>query len=149
MSIDLFTTFAERVRMRVDEVEANQGCPYPLSANERQLLGILKAHVGRENAIPIDRICERMRIADREVKDIVQGLRLNFKLQIGASRSGTGGGYYLGRTQEEMVESSSQMLNQAFTMIRVVAAIRGHSDATEFLGQLRQELLKKEVPNVV
>lgn len=143
MSEDLFTTFADRVNDRVDEVLSNRECKWPPSEDQRNLLGMLRAHRGREQAKPLGEICERMRLTPRQVKDLVQDLRLNFRVQIGASRDSAGGGYYLGTNRAEMEESSSQMFAQAITMLRVVHVMRAEHDAEELLGQIRLALAEE------
>ena len=146
MPIDLFTSFSERVIVRVDDVLANRECKWPISDDERRLLNLLRAHRGRDRAIPLGYACERLRLTPRVVKDLVQDLRLNFRVQVCASRDANAGGYYLATTLEEVTESTEQMWNQAITMFRVCAAMRGpQHDIAEMLGQLRIEL-EKETP---
>jgi len=148
MAIDLFTTFADRVLDRVDEVLSNRECKWPPSEDQRNLLGMLKARRGRERAAPIGEICERLRITPRQVKDLVQDLRLNFRVQIGASRDASDGGYFLGNTREEMVVSSTQMLHQAITMLRVVHVMRAEHDSEDLLRQVRLALTQ-EIPHAI
>lgn len=143
MTENLFTTFADRVTDRVEEVLSNRECKWPPSEDQRRLLGMLKARRGKDRAVPIGEVCERLRLTPRQVKDLVQDLRLNFRVQIGASRDADAGGYYLGTTREEMVESSHQMFQQAVTMLRVVKVMRSEHDAEELLGQIRLELQKE------
>jgi hypothetical protein len=148
MTENLFTTFADRVMDRVDEVLSNRECKWPPSEDQRSLLGLLKARRGRERAMPIGEVCERMKITPRQVKDLVQDLRLNFRVQIGASRDAADGGYFLGNTREEMVVSSTQMLHQAITMLRVVHVMRAEHDTEDLLRQVRLALTE-EGPNGV
>jgi hypothetical protein len=132
---DLFTTFAERVMRRAEEVDANLHCKWPISEDQRTLLRLLKPRQGRDRAIALGDLCERMRVTPRIVKDLVQDLRLNFGVQIGASRDSQAGGYYLIATEAESVESTTQMLHQAITMLEVVRVMRGHATVLEMLGQ--------------
>jgi hypothetical protein len=140
MPIDLFTTFAERVMDRVEDVLSNRDCKWPPSEDQRLLLGTLKAHRGIDRAMPLGEICERMKLTPRVVKDLVQDLRLNFRVQIGASRDANGGGYFLGTNREEMVQASQQMLHQAITMLRVVKVMRSEHDSEDMLQQVRLAL---------
>jgi len=140
MPIDLFTTFAERVMDRVEEVLSNRECKWPPSEDQRMLLGMLKAHRGVERAMPLGEICERMKLPPRVVKDLVQDLRLNYRVQVGASRDANGGGYFLGTNREEMVQASTQMLHQAVTMLRVVRVMRAEHDSEDLLRQIRLAL---------
>lgn len=141
---DLFTTFAERVVMRVDAVDANQGCKWPLSEAQRTVLRLLRCRQGRDKAIPLGELCERMKVTPRIVKDIVQDLRLNFGIQIGASRDSTAGGYYLIANEAESVESTTQMLHQALTMLEVVRVMRGHHTILDMLGQAHLKFDKEK-----
>jgi DNA-binding IscR family transcriptional regulator len=143
MTETLFTTFADRVMDRVDEVLSNRECKWPPSEDQRGLLGMLKARRGRERAMPIGEISERLKITPRQVKDLVQDLRLNFRVQIGASRDSNEGGYFLGNTREEMVVSSTQMLHQAVTMLRVVSVMRSEHDTEDLITQIRLALTKE------
>ncbi len=135
ISDSLFTTFAERVLLRVDEVDANQNCKCPLSSDQRTLLRLLRPRQGRDKAISLGDLCDRMRVTPRAVKDLVQDLRLNFGIQIGASRDSNAGGYYLIANADEASESTNQMLHQALTMLKVVCVMRGHRTVLEMLGQ--------------
>jgi hypothetical protein len=141
----LFTTFADRVVRRVEEADANQNCKWPLSEDQRTLLRLLRPRLGRDKALPLGDLCERMKLTPRSVKDLVQDLRLNFGIQIGASRDSNAGGYYLISSEEESIESTTQLLHQAITMLEVVRVMRGHQNILELLGQLR---LKYEKENV-
>ena len=142
----LFATFADRVLQRVDEVDANQNCKWPLSEDQRTLLRLLRPRVGRENAVALGLLCERMKLTPRSVKDLVQDLRLNFGIQIGASRDSNAGGYYLISSEAESIESTTQLLHQAITMLEVVRVMRGHHDILELLGQVRL-IFEKEIQN--
>lgn len=145
MPNDLFTTFAERVMDRVEDVLSNRDCKWPPSEDQRMLLGMLKAHRGAERAKPLGEICERMKLTPRVVKDLVQDLRLNFRIQIGASRDANGGGYFLGTNREEMVQASQQMFHQAVTMLRVVKVMRSVHDSDDMIQQIRLALTEEDI----
>jgi hypothetical protein len=145
MTPDLFTTFADRVMDRVEEVLSNRECRWPPSEDQRRLLGMLKARRGRENAVSIGEVCERLRLTPRQVKELVQDLRLNFRVQIGASRDSAEGGYFLGTNREEMVASSAQMFHQAITMLKVVRVMRAEHDNEELFFQIRLALAEGEI----
>ena len=87
----LFTTFAERAMQRLDEVVMNRDCPWPISVDQYELLKLLRTHQGAAKAIALGEVCERLKLTPRQVKDLVQDLRLNFRVQIGASRDSGGG----------------------------------------------------------
>ncbi len=145
MSIDLFTTFSQRVLIRLEDVLANRECPWPIGEDERNLLNLLKAHRGRDRAIPLGYACERLKVTPRQIKELVQNLRLNYRVQICASRDGSTGGYFLATSAQEVAESTTQMWHQAVAMLRVVHALRGSEyEIAEMLGQLRIDLEKEE-----
>src|SRR5260370_4239899 len=70
MTENLFTTFADRVLMRVDEVDANQNCKWPLSEDQRTLLRLLRPRQGRARAIALGDVCERMKTTPRLLKEL-------------------------------------------------------------------------------
>jgi mannose/cellobiose epimerase-like protein (N-acyl-D-glucosamine 2-epimerase family) len=71
----------------------------------------------------------------------VQDLRLSFGIQLGASRDGGGGGYYLVATEAESDESTAQMRAQAITMLRASHRMRhGRETLSELLQQIELEL---------
>ena len=141
----LFDTFADRVLRRADEVLLGEQCKWPPSSTQTLLLKHLRNHQGKGRALALGHLAERMRLAPRQIKELVQELRLNFGVQVGASRDSDGGGYYLIATHEESVESSEQMLAQATTMLRVVAALRGgRAHIDEMLTQLRLDLMQED-----
>lgn len=141
----LFETFADRALERMDDVLSNRGCKWSASYDQKTFLGLLRAHQGRARVVSLGEIGERMRMSPREVKDMVQDLRLNFYVPICASRDGESGGYFLAATLAEIDDSNRPMLRQAITMLRVCKAMRGPDyTVAEVLGQLKLELEKEE-----
>jgi hypothetical protein len=142
--VGLFTTFAERAMLRVDDVVMNRECPWQITVEQYELLKILRTHQGAAHAIALGRICEQMGVTPRQVKELVQDLRLNFGVQIAASRDAEAGGYFIAGTEAEVEQSIQQMWHQAITMLRVCRRMRGPQHTTqELLGQLRIELEKE------
>ena len=119
---DLFTTFADRVLRRVDEVIDGRFCQWPPQELDRRFLRLLRPHLGKDRAVPLGLFCEQLDLTPRALKNLVQILRLDFGVQIGASRESDAGGYYLISTEAESVESTDQLWKQAITMLRVVRA---------------------------
>lgn len=137
----LFDTFADRVLRRVDEVMEGRNCAWPSKEPERRLLALLRGHQGKQRAVPLMLIAQRMGLQNRAVKELVQNLRVSFGVQIGASRDGEGGGYYIVATEAESDESTAQMWNQAVAMLRVVAQMRsGRQTLAEMTAQIALEL---------
>jgi hypothetical protein len=142
---DLFTSFADRVLRRAEEVIDGRNCPWPPLPSERALLVTLRLHQGKAAALALGAIAERMHLTPRVVKDIVQDLRMRFGVQVGASRESDGGGYYLVATEEESEESIAQLEKQAITMLRVVRAMRrDRQSIDQMLHQLKLALMFEE-----
>jgi biotin operon repressor len=140
----LFETFADKVLRRVDEVIEGRNCAWPTKEPQRRLLALLRGHQGKQRAVPLGLIGERMKLSPRAVKELVQDLRMSFGVQIGASRDADGGGYYLVATETESDESTAQLWSQAIAMLRVVAQMRrGRQQLAQMLSQIELEL--KEV----
>ena len=138
---NLFETYADKVMRRVDEVLAGENCKWPPSLRVKDFLRALRNHQGKDRAVSLGLLCELLRLTPREGKKIVEELRIDFRVQLGASREADNGGYYLISNQEESIESSAQMVHQAVTMLRVAAAMRGGGEAIQqMLTQLSLEL---------
>ena len=139
---DLFTTFAERVQRRADEVIDGRNCKWAATNQARALLRILRSHPAGQ-AVPLTDLCLRLRLTPRELKSTVQDLRLNFIGQICASRDSDVGGYFLATTFDDVQAATLPMRRQAVSMLRVAKAMEGsHHDIEEMLGQIRLDLQK-------
>ena len=140
----LFDTFADKVLRRVDEVIAGSNVPWPCTAQERRFLELLRPHQGKGRVVSLGLFAERLQTTPRMVKEYVQSLRVEFGVQVGASREGESGGYYLCSTYEESVESTEQMFRQAVSMLKVVNQMRGGRQGIEqLLTQLRLDLTEE------
>jgi hypothetical protein len=105
---------------------------------------MLRDHQGKRRAVPLRLVGERMHLAPRAVKELVQDLRMSFSVQIGASREADEGGYYLVANEAESDESCQPMLSQAITMLRVVAVMKhGRQSIAELTRQIELELGKE------
>jgi hypothetical protein len=142
----LFETFADRVLRRADDVIAGRNCAWPPKVPQRRLLQGLREHQGKARIVPLANIAEALSMKPRSVKDLVQDLRVSFGVQIGASRDGEDGGYYLVATEAESDESTQQMWLQAISMLRTVATMRrGRQSIAEMTAQLALELKEEPV----
>ncbi len=136
-SANLFETFADRARRRLEAVLCDEECPWPITPEQRRVLEYMSYHQGRERVMALGELAERLRVTPRTIKELVQDLRLNFRVAICASRDANAGGYFLAATYAEVEESIAPMLHQAVTMLRVCQAMRGsESSVHELLGQL-------------
>ena len=140
----LFETYADRARRRLEAVLCGEECPWPITPYQRRVLEYMSYHQGREKVMALGELAERLRVTPRVVKELVQDLRLNFRVAICGSRDSDNGGYFLAATYEEVQESIAPMLRQAVTMLRVCHAMRGsESTVHELLGQVRLDLEKE------
>jgi hypothetical protein len=137
----LFDTFADRVLRRVDEVLAGRNCAWPTKEPHRRLLQLLRPHQGKGRSVALGLICDRMKLSPRAVKELVQDLRTNFNVQLGASRDGDGGGYYLCETEDESDESTLQIWSQAISMLRTYRNMRKDRETlAQMAAQIELEL---------
>ena len=147
-SASLFETYADRARRRLEAVLCGEECPWPITPEQRRLLEYMSYHQGRERVMALGELAERLKVTPRAIKELVQDLRLNFRVAICASRDSAAGGYFLAATYAEVQESIAPMLHQAVSMLRVCHAMRGsESSLHELLGQVRLDL-EKEVTHV-
>jgi hypothetical protein len=140
MSQRPFTPYATVVLRRVDQVLAGQDCPWALPDGERALLLVLQPHVGKHDPVTLPALKELLQTSERHVKAMVSTLRKDFRIQIGASREGGRGGYYLISNAAEAHESTQYLVSQATAMFRVVRVMRGRQATAELLGQIGLEL---------
>jgi len=111
-----------------------------------KVLGILTRHVGREKAIGMGELYERVygkpwshRINDtRGLRYLITELRYEGYL-IGETRSRAGGGYYLARSESELEEFFSRRTQEALKKLKMVSCMK-NLGLGEFLGQLSLEL---------
>lgn len=108
----------------------------PLSFGQRGVLKALRYHTSSDNTITIRELRAKAGGNERDVKDSIRALRLNFGLPIGANRSGENGGYYFILSQKDMQIFLSQYLQQIRAELEVVRAVGGESATRELLGQL-------------
>ena len=134
------TMIAEQALRRVDDVLAGRDCAWPIAVGECKLLIVLKPHVGKAQALPLSELALRLETNPRSIKLWVNSLRVNFGVQIGASRDADAGGYYIISSAAEALESTQYLVNQATSMWRVVRVLRGRHATAEIYGQVRIEL---------
>jgi hypothetical protein len=115
-----------------------------LSDDERQVLSAIRYHRGADRAITIREMqegwTELVRLSDRQVKNAVRSLRIEFRLPIGSSKKGSDGGYFIMISPEDHAILHNQVLDQVRAELAVLRAIDGHRAALELLGQLQLEV---------
>jgi hypothetical protein len=113
--------------------------PWPVTEQQKQLLQVLRSHCGRESAVPLADICARTKLGEREVKDLMRSLVVDFKLRIGAARSKPSG-YYLVTTAEEAKDAAQVYESEIKELAKRVRVLRGPHFVCELLGQLRIQM---------
>lgn len=142
-TMNLFPETVEQTETRIDAEIASlllgvSGGPLGLTidAAQRAVLQAVRYHRGRERAITIAEIRERTKLEIRAIKMAVRGLRINFRLPIGSSKSGGQGGYFVMVTPEDLQIWSHDVLDQIRAQAQVLKAVAGERMALEMLGQL-------------
>jgi hypothetical protein len=141
---NLFTTFADLAILRIDEVMREQNCTVRPTPQQLALLRCLRPRLGLQNALPASDLCILVGVTPRELKELVQDLRLNFGVQIGASRDAASGGYYIISSEQESIAATAPMIHQAVAMLRVVKVMRKLQDTAELMGQIALQLKEAE-----
>lgn len=115
--------------------------PVPIRATkeQRMLLQVLRYHFGRPNAIPLAEICARTKLGEREVKNLMRSLVVDFKVRIGAARTQPFG-YYLVTNADEAKEAAQVYESEIVELARRVRVLRGAHFTAELLGQLRMQM---------
>jgi hypothetical protein len=140
MSYTTHSIIAQQALLRIDQVIDNVDCLWPVMGPEKDLLVVLREHVGKGNAITLHQLVELLGVSDRVVKAMVSNLRVNFRVMIGASRDAAAGGYYVISSAAEALESTQYLVSQVLTMLRVIRVMRGRHATVELFGQLHIQL---------
>lgn len=111
-----------------------------LSDDEKTVLRMLRYMRGLNNTISIREIQQKTHFSPRQIKDIVRGLRLNFALPIGSSKSSLGGGYYIMITQQDVAAWGNDLFGQVRAEIAAFHAAAGPKFTAELLAQLSMEV---------
>ncbi|PKN67165.1 MAG: hypothetical protein CVU57_04230 [Deltaproteobacteria bacterium HGW-Deltaproteobacteria-15] len=111
-----------------------------------RVLSILNRHIGKEKAIDMGELYERVyeqtykhKINDtRPLRTIITMLRKEGNL-ICSTRSKTGGGYYLPRSGHEFNQLADRILSEGIKKIQIVARMK-QVGLAELLGQMALNL---------
>lgn len=113
------------------------------SDEERWLAELLWRHQGRENPISITQIRERWPgdspMDDRQVKKLVEGLKANHRMPIGALRTSPGG-YFIMRDIDDERAGMQSYVKQVLTSFRTWRRMLSEQYRLELAGQMRVEL---------
>jgi len=114
-----------------------------LSDGEKRVLAAIRYCRGAANAVTIRDLqqfkgCEELDA--REIKNAVRTLRINFRVPLGSSKKGSGGGYFIMLSDEDHTILRGQILDQVRAELEVLKAVDGPRAALELLGQLQLEV---------
>lgn len=123
---------------QIHDVLYGNAAPWPLTVDQRQLLTAMRFHIGRQRAIPLHQLCGNLKLGEREAKNLMRSLVVDFKVRIGAARTQPYG-YYLITTAEEAHEAAAVYWSEAFELIRRARVLEDKHKVLEMLGQIRAE----------
>jgi 1,4-dihydroxy-2-naphthoyl-CoA synthase len=145
----LFPESEQTTAERIDSnllmlLTGNAGGPLgmTLSSDEKTVLHMLRYRRGLKNALSIRDLQQKTRLVPRSIKDIVRGLRMNFALPIGSSKSSLGGGYYIMITREDVSAWGNDLFSQVKAEVAAFRAAAGAQATAELVGQLSLEVRK-------
>jgi hypothetical protein len=114
--------------------------PWPATNLQRELLRILLYHLGAQRAISLHALMVKLEPrfhptpTEREIKDAIRSLVVDFKVRIGASR-GKPVGYFLVTTPEEARDAASPYISEMHQLARRVRVLLDPHDLGELAGQ--------------
>lgn len=111
-----------------------------LDSAEIAVLRAIRYHRGAANPIGIRELQARLGISEREIKQIVRTLRVDFRLPIGSSKSATAGGYFVIASIEDQEIAAQGPLAQIRAEAEVLRAITSPERTRELLGQIQLEV---------
>lgn len=126
------------VEQYVLQVLFNGAGPWPLNDEQRKVLSTLRFHVGEAAAIKGSELCRRHDLSERQLKDVMRSLVVDFKIRIGASRQQPYG-YYLVKTAEDAEHAAAPYEKEIRELARRVRVLRGQQFLAELCGQLALE----------
>lgn len=114
--------------------------PWPATDLQRELLRILLYHSGAQRAIPLHALMVKLdRVVkpiptEREIKDAIRSLVVDFKVRIGASRSKPFG-YFFVTTPQEARDAAQIYISEIRELARRVRVLLDPHDLVELEGQ--------------
>ena len=111
-----------------------------LTPDESAVLRAIRFHRGASNAIPIRELRSRIKLTDRQIKQIVRTLRVSYHLPIGSSKDAIDGGYFLILTAEDQKVFDASFLEQVRAQVQAHRCAAGPTRTRELLGQLLLEV---------
>lgn len=109
-----------------------------MDSESAMVLGIVRRHVGRDQAVSVEEISRRSGVAPRQVRDIVKGLIEKHRVRIGSALCAPAG-YYMIATEEE-AETNERTLRRLGISILVRAAVLRGIGIEEYLRKMQGNL---------
>jgi hypothetical protein len=138
----MYFSRADQLAGQAEEILFRNGGPWPIGADEKSILMILRMHLGAERAIKIRELVEKTGLDPRAVKEAVRSLVIDFKLPIASSKAGRDGGYFLILTDTEQRDAVSTVSKQIRAEAMRLRVLAGAHDTVQLLGQLQLEVTK-------
>ncbi len=104
-----------------------------------QLLSILNEHAGKENAIGVLAIAEKMQIHERLVRDLKSQLIEDGYL-IGSSCDPKRNGYYMMTDEAEKRDTILNLQARAFSILRIVSKLQDPHAFSRFMADVGSQL---------
>ncbi len=124
------------------QVLAGRTGPWPLTELQRELLHILVFYLGAQRAIQLRELMAKVQgkvkplPTEREIKDAIRSLVVDFKVRIGASRQKPAG-YFLITNSQEARESAQTYIAEIKKLAQRVRVLLDPHELAELAGQLR------------
>jgi len=127
---------------QIGEVLAGGGLyPWPLPEEARKILEELRWHKGSYNPVTIASLSQRLGFSDREIKEHVRSLIVDFGIRIVGAR-GKHAGYYIAISAADVEAACRTLEREIVALARRVRALRGAQYLNELLGQVPLKLDK-------
>ena len=111
----------------------------PASDAEKRVAGVLWGYKGRSNPIALRTLAAVCNIGERELKGVIERLRNDHGLRIGASRRDPAG-YFVVVDREDALLALASFKSQIFTMLKTYRRLATPGLFQELSGQIRMEL---------
>lgn len=111
----------------------------PATDAERRVAELLEPHQGRENPLPLAALCEATAMTEREVKGVIERLRSDHHVRIGARRTPPAG-YFIVVDAADAEVALKPYREQVMTMLRTMRLFMTEADRQQLAGQLRLAL---------
>jgi hypothetical protein len=115
--------------------------PWPLTPEQKKVLGLLIYHKGAAAAIQIKEISAFTKLGDRAIKDAVRSLVVDFKVRIAGSRQEPYG-YYLVMTAAEAIAAAAPLIHEIQELALRAGVLTDEVFISEQQGQMRISIPK-------